>query len=212
VRNIVSSGAMWTPCARGYWPSPHDRRKLPSRSNTMIGYSPRLNTQGEQKRIFRLIRGWNGPNSRGSAACTATPSLTATTARQPVAPQGDAAAALHRPDHRRRRLSRKRRDRPSGPAALALRYDGVISHPPHRPRPARRLAKPPNQRRRCHHLPADERQFRVIPAAVARSRAPRRSEAALSAPATCKSRRPDAPAIDNTPKVTRRSARPRVDE
>src|SRR5580692_9176339 len=28
VRNIVSSGAMWTPCARGYWPSPHDRRKF----------------------------------------------------------------------------------------------------------------------------------------------------------------------------------------
>src|SRR5207302_5686456 len=28
-RNIVSSGAIWTPCARGYWPSPHDRRKLP---------------------------------------------------------------------------------------------------------------------------------------------------------------------------------------
>src|SRR5712671_2564387 len=45
VRNIVSSGAMWTPCARGYSPSPHDRRKLPSRSNTIIGCSPRLNTQ-----------------------------------------------------------------------------------------------------------------------------------------------------------------------
>ena len=33
----VSSGAMWTPCARRNTPSPQERRKLPSRSNTTIG-------------------------------------------------------------------------------------------------------------------------------------------------------------------------------
>src|SRR5215469_5203865 len=41
---MESSGPIWTPCARGYWPSPQDRRKLPSRSNTMTGCSPRLKT------------------------------------------------------------------------------------------------------------------------------------------------------------------------
>jgi hypothetical protein len=122
----------------------------------MVGFQTR-SLQGEQKRIFRPIRGWNGPNSRGSAACTATPSSTATTARQPVAPQGDAAATLHRPDHRRRRLCRKRRDWPSGPAALALRYNGVLATPSTGHDRARRLAAPYNQRRRCHHLPADDR-------------------------------------------------------
>src|SRR5712691_5898619 len=35
---------MWTPWARGYCPSPQERRNLPSRSNTIIGCSPRLNT------------------------------------------------------------------------------------------------------------------------------------------------------------------------
>ena len=44
VSQIVSSGAMKTPCARGNMPSPQERRKLPSRSNTIIGCSPRLKT------------------------------------------------------------------------------------------------------------------------------------------------------------------------
>src|SRR5712671_2169393 len=44
VRNIVESGAIWTPCARGYCPSPQERKKLPWRSKTIIGCSPRLNT------------------------------------------------------------------------------------------------------------------------------------------------------------------------
>src|SRR6266852_3316206 len=34
---------MWTPCARRNTPSPQERRKLPSRSNTTIGCWPRLN-------------------------------------------------------------------------------------------------------------------------------------------------------------------------
>src|SRR5215472_3884309 len=42
VSQTVSSGAMNTPCARGKTPSPNERRKLPSRSNTIIGCSPRL--------------------------------------------------------------------------------------------------------------------------------------------------------------------------
>src|SRR5437870_12754078 len=43
VSQSVSSAAMWTPCARRTTPSPHERRKLPSRSNTTIGCWPRLN-------------------------------------------------------------------------------------------------------------------------------------------------------------------------
>src|SRR6202049_3463732 len=45
VIQTVSSGAMNTPCARGKSPSPNERRNLPSRSNTIIGCSPRLKTK-----------------------------------------------------------------------------------------------------------------------------------------------------------------------
>src|SRR5271166_2524957 len=45
VSQTVSSGAMKMPCARGNSPSPNERRKLPSRSNTIIGCSPRLKTK-----------------------------------------------------------------------------------------------------------------------------------------------------------------------
>src|ERR1700730_12114651 len=45
VSQTVSSGAMNTPCARGKSPSPNERRKLPSRSNTIIGCSTRLKTK-----------------------------------------------------------------------------------------------------------------------------------------------------------------------
>jgi hypothetical protein len=45
VSQIVSSGAMKTPWARGNIPSPNERRKFPSQSNTIIGCSPRLNTK-----------------------------------------------------------------------------------------------------------------------------------------------------------------------
>jgi hypothetical protein len=44
VSQTVSSGAMTMPCARGNIPSPNERRKLPSRSNTITGCSPRLKT------------------------------------------------------------------------------------------------------------------------------------------------------------------------
>ena len=37
-------GSMCRPCARENRPSPQVRRKLPSRSNTTIGWSPRLKT------------------------------------------------------------------------------------------------------------------------------------------------------------------------
>ena len=44
VRKMVSSGLMVMPWARGYSPSPQERRKLPSASNMITGCSPRLNT------------------------------------------------------------------------------------------------------------------------------------------------------------------------
>src|SRR5262245_2914150 len=45
VSQIVSSSAMKTPWARGNMPSPNERKKLPSQSNTIIGCSPRLKTK-----------------------------------------------------------------------------------------------------------------------------------------------------------------------
>ena len=44
VQNRVPSGARVSPWARLNTPSPHERRKLPSRSKTIIGWSPRLKT------------------------------------------------------------------------------------------------------------------------------------------------------------------------
>ena len=38
----VSSGAMWMPCAFMNTPSPQDRRKRPSRSNTITGFGLRV--------------------------------------------------------------------------------------------------------------------------------------------------------------------------
>ena len=44
VQYSVSWLSMCRPCARWNTPSPQERRKLPSRSNTIMGCSPRLNT------------------------------------------------------------------------------------------------------------------------------------------------------------------------
>jgi len=99
------------------------------------------------------------------------------------AAESDAAAALRRADHRGRRLCRERRDRSFG---RPLRRRGAA-----RGRDATaagddragRFAAAHHRRRRFRHLPADECQFRAVPAAVgqtggARSRPARRQEAA----------------------------------
>ena len=57
------------------------------------------------------------PSSRGSAACTATPSSTPEAARRDAAAEGDAAAALRRPDHRRAKAMSKAPPSACWPAA-----------------------------------------------------------------------------------------------
>src|SRR6266568_5604169 len=42
VNQTMPSASMVMPCARRTWPSPHERRNLPSRSKTMTGCSPRV--------------------------------------------------------------------------------------------------------------------------------------------------------------------------
>ena len=82
------------------------------------------------------------------------------TARQRASPEGNAPYPLRRPDHRLRRLCRKRRDRPARRPFRGSRSAG--------PRPFRsasrdragRAARPHHGRRRRGNLSTHERQFR----------------------------------------------------
>ena len=80
----------------------------------MVGFQTKLK-HGEQVRIFRTIPGLRACRIR---AARRPPSQHlpqfAETARRDAAAEGDAAAALRRPDHRLRRLCRERRGRPAG--------------------------------------------------------------------------------------------------
>ena len=79
----------------------------------------RLPDQAEARRAGAAVphhpRPAATPSSRGWAGCTATPSSTARAcSTRTLAAEGDAAAALRRPDHRLRGLCRERRRRPHG--------------------------------------------------------------------------------------------------
>ena len=78
----------------------------------MVGFQTKLK-YGEQGRIFRMIPGLEGRGIR-PARRHAPQHLSqfAAAARRPSAPEGRAAPALRRPDHRLRGLCRKRRGRP----------------------------------------------------------------------------------------------------
>jgi methylenetetrahydrofolate--tRNA-(uracil-5-)-methyltransferase len=53
----------------------------------MVGFQTKLK-HGEQARVFRMIPGSRRPSSRGSAACTATPSSTPRSCSTRAAPEG----------------------------------------------------------------------------------------------------------------------------
>ena len=82
----------------------------------MVGFQTKLK-HGEQARIFRTIPGLEkaefarlgGLHRNTFLNCAEAP-------RRDAAPQGDAAPALRRPDHRLRGLCRERRGRPDGRA------------------------------------------------------------------------------------------------
>ncbi len=101
----------------------------------MVGFQTKLK-HAEQVRIFRMIPGLARSGVR--AARRSTPQHVPQqpeAARSIAAPEGDAAPALCRADHRRRRLRRERRDRPAGGALRGGRA-------------ARHAASPRRRRRR----------------------------------------------------------------
>jgi len=122
----------------------------------IVGFQTKLK-HGEQTRLFRRVR------AAGWAASQHLPQQP-TPARRDVAPEGDAAAAFRRPDHRLRRLCRKRRRRTHDRQVRRRRAAGSRA-----PRAASddgdgRFAGPHHRRRGRGDLPADERQFRPVPA------------------------------------------------
>ena len=112
------------------------------------------------------------PSSPGSAACTATPiSIRRSCSTQTLRLKADAAAALRRADHRLRRLCGVRRDGAAWPAA-SRRRSGAANACCRRRQP-RRTARCIGHITGGHveaidagprSYPADEREFRVVPA------------------------------------------------
>ena len=107
----------------------------------MVGFQTKLK-HGEQAAHLPHDPGpGERASSRGSAACTATPSSTSPKLLDgALAPEGRAAAALRRPDHRRRGLRRERRHRACSPAA-SPRPSGSAA--------ARRRRRRPRRSARC---------------------------------------------------------------
>ena len=137
----------------------------------MVGFQTKLK-HGEQVRdLPHDPRAWSRPSSRGSAACTATPSSTAracstATLRLKAAPHLRFAGQITGV----RGLRRERRDRPAGRPLRGRRALGEALAPPPPTTALGALLAPHHRRRRGRDLPADERQFRPVPAARARGK------------------------------------------
>ena len=142
----------------------------------MVGFQTKLK-HGEQTRIFRTIPGLEKAEFARLGGLHRNTFLNSPKLLDAdAAAQGRAAAALRRPDHRLRRLCRVRRDRADGGplrrgrAARRARCAAAADHGawraarPHHRRPCR------DHRCRSALVPADERQFRAVPAATARCR------------------------------------------
>ena len=130
----------------------------------MVGFQTKLK-HGEQVRIFRTIP---GPRKCRVRAARRDPpqqlhQLPAT-ARRRAAAEVEAEHPLRRPDHRLRRLCRKRGDRPDRGTLRGCRASGEILRRRRRNR-AGRAPRPHHRRCRCRELSADERQFRPDAAA-----------------------------------------------
>ena len=138
----------------------------------MVGFQTKLK-HGEQARVFRMIPGLG--ERRVRAARRAAPQhlpQQPEAARCEPPPQGRHAAPLRRTDHRGRGLCRVRRDRVDRRAlrreraAWARHVSAAADHGARRAAGAyHRRASQRRGRRRRAELPADERQFRAVPAA-----------------------------------------------
>ena len=129
----------------------------------IVGFQTKLK-HGEQTRIFRTIPGLQNAEFRASGrpAPQHLPQQPAP-ARRHIAPQGNAEAAIRRPDHRLRGLCRKRRGRPDDRAICGGREAGPRAVPAAADHGDGRVAGPYHRRRRCHDLPADEHQLWPVP-------------------------------------------------
>ena len=138
----------------------------------MVGFQTKLK-YGEQARIFRTIPGLeNAEFARLGGLHRNTFLNSPKLLDEHAAAEGAAAPALRRPDHRLRGLCRERRRRPDGRplrgrrARAARRWRAAAGTTAHR-RAARPHHRRPyrDDRRRAALVPADERQFRPVPAA-----------------------------------------------
>ena len=96
----------------------------------MVGFQTKLK-YGEQSQIFRMIPGLeNAEFARLGGLHRNTYLNSPQLARSDFAPQGDAAPALRRPDHRLRGLCGERRDRPDDRPLRRRRAAGPPVQPP----------------------------------------------------------------------------------
>jgi methylenetetrahydrofolate--tRNA-(uracil-5-)-methyltransferase len=139
----------------------------------MVGFQTKLK-HGEQVRVFRMIPGWRTPSSRGSAACTATPSSTRRSCW--TAPALKASRGLRFAGQItgvEGYVESAAIGLLAGRLAAAERLGPHASDAAAAAPPPGRAARPHHRRRRGQDLPADERQLRPVPSstccAVARS-------------------------------------------
>ena len=125
----------------------------------MVGFQTKLK-HGEQTRIFRMIPGWRMPSFARLGGLHRNTFINSPRLLDgAIAAESAAVGALRGPDHRRRRLCRKRGHRPfGGPLRGGARQ--VLRRPT---TALGALARAYHRRRGCENLPADERQFRSVP-------------------------------------------------
>ena len=134
----------------------------------MVGFQTKLK-YGEQGRMFRMIPGLERPNSRGSAACTATPiSIRRACSTRACAsrPRRDCASPARSPAAKA--MSRAPRSASSPavsppPSARGAPLDPAADHGDRRAAQSHHRRPYRIDRRRPALIPADERQFRPVP-------------------------------------------------
>ena len=149
----------------------------------MVGFQTKLK-YGEQTGIFRMIPGLENAEFARLGGIHRNTYLNSPKLLDPtLAPEGHAAPALRRPDHRLRGLCGERGRRPHDRPLRRRRAAGPPDPAP-APHDGARRADQPHHRRpyRDHRrgtalLPADERQFRPLPAAGRTLRKPKTASA-----------------------------------
>ena len=130
----------------------------------IVGFQTKLK-HGEQTRLFRTIPGLHNAEFARLGGLHRNTFLNSPRLLDgTLAAEGDAAAALRRPDHRLRRLCRKRRRRAHDRQVRRRRAAGSCADRAAGDDGDGRLVGPHHRRRGRGDLPADERQFRPVPA------------------------------------------------